>query len=467
MLKSYDAAVKRLDELFAVDRNYDFISREVSMAGRRARFYYIDSFIDSDILQRLYVYLTGLTDAPDAESIRDFVSESMPCTEVSVEQDADKFVYFVLSGTAGMLVDGFDKMLIIDVRSYPTRGIEGSENDRVLRGAHDSFNETVKKNSTLIRRRIRDPKLRFEKLTVGTASQSDVVLAYIEGRADSGYVKLLRDKISSVKVDALTLGQQSLAECLVRRRWYDPFPKFRYTERPDAAAAQILEGYVVILCDTSPEAMILPTCLLDFMQETDDYYFPPLTGSYLRILRYIVFLMTLLVTPTWYLLITNPVWIPDWLAFIRVTSEYSLPIIAQLFLTEFALDGLKLASMNTPSSLSGTFGVVGGLILGDFAVQVGWFIPEVIVCMAFAAVANFSQSSYELGYAFKFMRMILLALTWLLGLWGYVAGLVLIVVLAAINPTANGKRNYLYPLIPFDGRALKRLLTREKLKPTR
>ena len=123
--------------------------------------------------------------------------------------------------------------------------------------------------------------------------------------------------------------------------------------------------------------------------------------------------------------------------------------------------------MNTPSSLSGTFGVVGGLILGDFAVQVGWFVPEVIVCMAFVGVANFSQSSYELGYAFKFMRMMLLFLTWLLGLWGYVAGLVLIVVLAAINPTANGKRNYLYPLIPFSGRALKRLLTRERLKVTR
>lgn len=463
--ESYDANVSYFDRLFGIGANYDFISRELSFAGRRAHFYYIDSFIDSDTLQRLYVFLCGLKEIKSPETLQSFAASCMPYTEISIERDAGKFVYSVMSGTAGMLLDGFpDAAVIIDVRSYPTRGIEQSENDRVLRGAHDSFTETVKQNSTLIRRRIRDPKLTFEKLTLGETSKSDVVIAYIADKADPGYVSELKSKIGSIHVDALTLGQQSLAECLVKRRWYNPFPKFRCTERPDTAAAQLLEGYVVILCDTSPEAMILPTCLFDFMQETDDYYFPPLTGSYLRLLRYIVFLLTLLLTPTWYLLITHPTWIPDSLNFIFVDTEVNLPIIAQLFIIEFALDGLKLASMNTPSSLNNTFGVVGGLILGDFAVQIGWFVPEVIVYMAFVAIANFSQSSYELGYAFKFMRMLLLLLTWLFGLWGYIGGLVLIIILAATNSTANGKRNYLYPLIPFNGRALKRLIVREKLR---
>ena len=466
--KDYDENEKYLDDLFGIGRNYDFISRGLDISGRRVRFYYIDSFVDSDTLQRLYVWLCGLGKTPSADDIEDFASKFMPCAEVSVEEDLSKFVYSVMSGTAGMLVDGFGKTgIIIDVRKYPTRGIEQSENDRVLRGAHDSFTETVKQNSTLIRRRIRDPRLTFEKLTIGETSKSDVVLSYIEGKADPEYVDYLRKKITSTKVDALTLGQESLAECLVKRRWYNPFPKFRTTERPDAAAAQILEGFVVILCDTSPEAMILPTCLLDFMQETDDYYFPPLTGSYLRILRFLVFILTLIMTPTWYLLISNPGWIPPWLDFIKISGEVNLPVIVQLFIIELALDGLKLASMNTPSSLNNTFGVVGGLILGDFAVQVGWFIPEVIVYMAFVAVANFSQSSYELGYAFKFMRMILLFLTWLFGIFGYVGGLLLIIILAATNETANGKRNYLYPLIPFNGKALKRLIVREKLKVER
>ncbi len=463
--ESYDENIKYFDSLFKIGTNYDFISRELNIKTKRVHFYYVDSFIDSDILQRLYLYLCSLDEEPTAENIEHFASEYMPCTEVSIVRDREKFVYSVMSGTAGMLIDRSDSAgIIIDVRKYPTRGIEQSENDRVLRGAHDSFTETIKQNSTLIRRRIRDPDLIFEKLTVGETSKSDIVLAYIDKKADPEYVEYLKSKITSIKADALTLGQESLAECLIKRKWYDPFPKFRTTERPDTAAAQILEGYVVILCDTSPEAIILPTCLFDFMQETDDYYFPPLTGSYLRILRYIVFLLTLFFTPTWYLLITHPEWLGEKLEFLKVSSEVNLPIILQLFIIEFALDGLKLASMNTPSSLNNTFGVVGGLILGDFAVQIGWFVPEVIVYMAFVSIANFSQSSYELGYAFKFMRMLLLALTALFGVIGYVVGIMIILILAATNKTANGKRNYLYPLIPFNGRALKRLLVRERLR---
>ena len=200
------------------------------------------------------------------------------------------------------------------------------------------------------------------------------------------------------------------------------------------------------------------------MQDTDDYYFPPLTGSYLRLLRYFVFAFTLLLTPTWYLLISNPKLIPTWLEFITVDTECNMPIILQLFRIEFALDGLKLASMNTPSSLNNTFGVVGGLILGDFAVQIGWFVPEVIVYMAFVAIAGFSQPSYELGYAFKFMRMLVLTTTAIFGLPGYIGGIALTVALVISNKTVNGKRNYLYPLIPFNGRALKRLIVREKLR---
>ena len=169
-------------------------------------------------------------------------------------------------------------------------------------------------------------------------------------------------------------------------------------------------------------------------------------------------------TPTWYLFISNPEWIPSWLDFIKVKNECNLPVLLQLFIIEFALDGLKLASMNTPSSLNNTFGVVGGLILGDFAVQIGWFVPEVIVAMAFVAVANFSQSSYELGYAFKLLRLMLLVTTALFGLYGYIGGIVLILIFTATNTTLNGRRNYLYPLIPFNARALKRLIIREKLR---
>ncbi len=461
---SYEEKKRALGGLFGVGKNYDFVGREYSFTHFRASLYFIDSFIKSDELELLLIYLADLEE-PVPEELEAFAAKHLPGAEVSVMTEEEAFVSAVLSGTVGMIFDLPDAAgVVLDLRSYPTRGIEQSENDRVLRGAHDSFVETIKQNTTLIRRRIRDPRLTFEKFSIGERSKTDVVMAYLEGEASDEYVKNLRAKLNAIRADALTLGQQSLAECLIKRGWYDPFPKFRYTERPDMTAAQLLEGNVVLLCDTSPEAMILPTCLFDFMQETDDYYFPPLTGSYLRLLRYAVFFLTMLLTPTWYLLISDPSRLPAWLGFLRVRNECEIPIIVQLFLIEFALDGLKLASMNTPSSLNNTFGVVGGLILGDFAVQIGWFVPEVIVCMAFVAIAGFTQSSYELGYAFKFMRMMLLLTTALFGVWGYFGGLALAVLLAASNRTVNGKRNYLYPLIPFNAKALKRLVVRERLR---
>jgi stage V sporulation protein AF len=284
----------------------------------------------------------------------------------------------------------------------------------------------------------------------------------MKDRADGDYVRELKRKIGSIDTDSLTLGHESLAECLIRKKWYNPFPKIRFTERPDSAAAQLLEGSVLILCDNSPEAMVMPATIFDFMQETNDFYFQPLTGSYIRAVRYAVFWLALYLVPLWYLFATHQGLVPDWLGFIIPREMGRIPLIAQILLVEFIIDGLRMASLNTPNMLSNSLSVVGGLILGDFAVEIGWLIPEVILYMAFVAIANFTQRSYELGYAFKFMRIILLVLTALFGVWGFIGGSLLTVVLIATNETVNGKRSYLYPLIPFDYKALRSLFVRVK-----
>jgi len=210
--------------------------------------------------------------------------------------------------------------------------------------------------------------------------------------------------------------------------------------------------------------MVLPSTIFDFMQESNDFYFPPLTGTYIRIVRYLVFFMTLVITPLWYLLLEYPELVPGWLTFALPEETGSLPIFVQLLLVEFIIDALRLASLNTPNMLNNSLSIVGGLILGDFAVDIGWLIPEVILYMAFVAIANFTQRSYELGYAIKFLRILLLILTAIFGFWGFVGGFVLVIVLIATNSTVNGKRNYLYPLIPFHGKALLSLLVRVKKK---
>ncbi|MBO5410338.1 MAG: spore germination protein, partial [Clostridia bacterium] len=269
----------------------------------------------------------------------------------------------------------------------------------------------------------------------------------------------VRKKLSSVSINSLTMSQQSLIECLVPKQRLNPFPKVRYTERPDAAAASVLEGSIIILTDNSPAAMIVPSGIFDFLQDTNDFYMSPLIGSYLRIVRMLVFALTILMVPTWFLLIQNPEFIPPWLNFLKIEEPNDMPVIVQLFVVEIVIDALRLASINTPNALSSSFAVVGALVLGEFAVSAGWFVPEVVLYMAFVAISNFAQPSFELGYAFKLFRMMMIALTALLNVWGYVAGLIIIALEIAFNKTVTGQ-SFLYPLVPFNARALLNLLFR-------
>ena len=463
----YKVNTSMLDEIFAVDTNFDLTGREIAFAGQDAKLYFLDSFMNGDRFERLLIFFAELQKdkrITPADAVR-FVKEAVPYSEVTTTNDTEQLIYFVMSGTICLISSAFpSEAVIIDLRYYPSRSIGEPSNDKVLRGARDGFVEAVKPNISMIRRRIRDTNFRAKRVVVGKKSKTDVAICYLEGVADEAYVKKLEKKLAELEVGSLSLGHQSLAEALVPTKWYNPFPKFRYSERPDTAAASILEGSVVIVTDASPEVMILPTGIFDFLQEANDYYLPPFTGCYLRVLRHIVFFITLVLTPTWYLLIQNADRLPGWLDFIKITHEYSLPLIVQLFLVEFALDGLKLASLNTPDTLTNSLSVVGGLILGDFAVEIGWLIPEVIVYMAVVAIANFTQPSYELGFAFKFMRMLMLIMTALLGVIGYIASALIVIFLIVSNNTVDGSRSYLYPLIPFNGKALMRVLFRVSAK---
>ena len=462
---SFDENIDTLDGILNVKDNFDIIKREMEINSQRVVMYYIDGFVTAQIMQKLMMHLTSVKSfgSGKAGDVERFVKTSVPSVEVDAVYDYDTIVTMVLSGCSAILSDGFGAgAVIVDARSYPARATEEPGNDKVMRGARDGFVETLIFNTAMVRRRIRDPRLRVKYANVGERSKTDVAVVYIEGKADPVYVKQLIEKINSIKTDALPMGHQSLIECLIKKRWYNPFPKVRCTERPDAACASILEGSVIVLCDTSPEAMILPTSIFDFLQETDDYYYPSFTGTYLRLIRQMVFLGAIFLTPVWYTLVVNAQHLPQWIAFIVPRDMGQVPIIAQLIIVEFVLDGLKLASLNTPSVLSNSFSVVGGLLLGDFAVQIGWLCPDAIFYMAIEAIAGFTQSNYELGFAFKFMRILSIILVHFLNYWGLILGTLITIILVATNKTVLGKRDYLYPLIPFNWKALKSLLFRVK-----
>ena len=474
----YRDNIKLIDSILHPQRNFDIIKKPLTVGDGELTLYFIDGFVKDAVMQKLMMHLVSLEglgagnkgkydtwekSAPVSQTVAAFVHAHLPYVETDATSDIEMMIQMVLSGATLVLGSTFGEYgIIIDARTYPARSTGEPEGDKVMRGARDGFVETLIFNTALIRRRIRDPELTMSYISIGKSSQTDIVVCYMANRADPDYVEKLKKKLKSIKTDSLVLGHESLAECLIKQRWYNPFPKIRYTERPDSAAAQLLEGSVLVICDNSPEVMVLPSSIFDFMQETNDFYFPPLTGTYIRTVRHVVFLLALYLVPVWYLLVMHPQFVPEWLQFIIPQETGRLPLIAQLLLVEFIIDGLRMASLNTPNMLSNSLSVVGGLILGDFAVNIGWLIPEVILYMAFVAIANFTQRSYELGYAIKFLRILLLILTAVLGVGGFVAGNILIAVLLLTNKTVNGKRSYLYPLIPFNFKAFKSLFVRVK-----
>ncbi len=449
-------------QALGVGENFDVICRPISIGGREACMYLIDGFCKDELMQKLLQYLMDLTPEDMPEGMEGISRQFTPYVEVETQDDGGRIIQSLLSGMFVLLIDGYSQALLIDARTYPARSVEEPEKDKVLRGSKDGFVETIVFNTALIRRRIRSPQLHMELLSAGDSSHTDIVLCYMKGRVEEGFLETIREKIKKIRVDALTMNQESLAECLYQRKWYNPFPKFKYTERPDAAAAQVLEGNLVILVDNSPSAMILPTTIFDVMEEADDYYFPPITGTYLRLARFLISLLTYLITPTFLLLMQNPQWIPGSLSFIQLKEAPNIPLIWQFFILELAIDGLKLAAVNTPNMLSTPLSVLAALVLGEFSVNSGWFSPEVMLYMAFVAIANYTQSNYELGYALKFLRMLNLVLTQLFHLWGYLGAILLAALLVCCNRTV-AHTSYVYPLIPFDWKALKSCLIRRRL----
>ena len=459
----FDYNEKFFDRYFRTEINYDVVGTRFNVGKRKAKLYFIDGFIDGDTSERVMNFMMQANKiSAEKESAKEFAQSLISYMEIELSKDIETVARVVYSGAMLIIVDGFDTGFLVKTRSYPKRSVSEPDNDKVLSGAHDGFVESLLINTALVRRRIRDRELIMEVQQAGTRSKTDIAICYLDNKADKKTVADLRKRIQEIDVNTMNMSQESLIECLVRKQKWNPFPKVRYTERPDAASASIAEGSIVVFVDNSPSAMIIPTGFFDFLQDPNDYYFPPCIGTYLRFVRGIIFGLALLLAPVWYLLIKNPSFIPEWLSFIQIKEYYSMPIIAQLLIIEIVIDALKLASLNTPNSLSNSFSVIGALVLGDLAVSAELFSSEVVLFMAFVAIANFAQPSFELGYAFKLSRIFIVVMTAIFNLWGFITGLVIVMLVIAFTKTVTG-RGYLYPLIPFNGKAISRLLIRHSI----
>ena len=437
-----DKNVDYMNQMLPVEDSFDIVQRDIQIGGKDATFYFIDGFTKDESMLKIMDSFFNIKEGDMPKDAAAFATTCIPYVEVDVIGDFDQIFRNLLSGVTCLFIDGYQACLAIDCRTYPARSVDEPDKDKSLRGSRDGFVETIVFNTALMRRRIRDRHLVMKMLEVGESSRTDVALCYMDDRVDQELLKNLNYRIRDIKVDDLRMNQQSLAECLFKRKWYNPFPKFKFTERPDTAAACLLEGKVVILVDNSPSAMILPTSILDIIEEANDYYFPTLTGMYLKISRALITFLTIFLTPVFLLFMQNLSWLPKIFAFVAVKDTVNIPLIFQLLMLEVAIDGLRLAALNTPSMLSTPLSVIAGLVMGEFSVKSGWFNAGVMLYMAFVAVANYTQPNFELGYALKFMRLELLVLTAVFNWIGFLAGTVIVVCSICFNKTLSG-RSYL------------------------
>ena len=439
---SFEENIRYMNEILPVKESFDIIRRDIVIGVKASVFYYIDGFIKDEVMLKIMDSFLSVPEEDMPEDAETFIQKQVPYVEVDIAEDFDDVIRNVLSGPACLFIDGYKECILLDCRTYPARSVDEPDKDKSLRGSRDGFVETIVFNTALMRRRIRDPHLIMEMTEAGQASRTDIAICYMSDRVDRELLDNLKKRIESLQLGDLRMNQQSLAEALFKRKWFNPFPKFKYTERPDTAAACLLEGKVILLVDNSPSAMILPTSILDMIEEANDYYFPTVTAVYLKTTRTLITIATVFFTPLYLLFMQNLEWLPDVFEFVAVRDTVNIPLIFQFLLLEISIDGLRLAAMNTPTMLSTPLSVIAGIVMGEFSVQSGWFNSEVMLYMAFVAVANYTQPNFELGYALKFMRLMLLVLTALFDLYGFIAGCILVLCFLIFNKTLSG-RNYM------------------------
>ncbi len=456
--------VKNFKEFVKFDKNFDMIFRSFKIGNQKAGMFLIDGNSSAQTSTQILRSMMDKKVQPgQIFTENDMLMSNIPFVEIATGKDLESSAYALMLGSLVLFVDKIDTVFVIDAKSFPQRDTTEPEKDKVVRGSHDGFVEISIFNSALVRRRIRSEQLCMERFLVGKQSKSDIVVCYMDNLCDKKFLKELKNKLESIDIQALTMNQETLSEALFPPKWYNPYPVVRYSERPDETSAAILQGGIVLLIDNSSSAMILPTHFIDFLRDANDYYFRPITAFYYRIVKTLLLVFSVVFTPIWLYYMNNPEQIPGWLEILRINSEFKVPIFVQLLVMEFVLEVVRISTLNTPSSLGGSLSIVGALLIGEYAVSSGWLTAETIFYMAFLAIALYVYPNFEFGYALKFIRIVMLCMVQLFGLWGLGISIVGFFIFTASIKAVDGS-GYFYPFIPFSFKKIKEFLGRGRLR---
>ncbi|WP_053982945.1 spore germination protein [Niameybacter massiliensis] len=429
---------KNIDNITYLFKNCtDVVKREVNIGMLTPiRIYgvYIDGMVNRDVLENFFlsriidyknlngerIPMTG----PKTQIIMDHFSATFDIREA---QNMDQMVSGILSGDAAIFIDGEKKGLIIACRSWPVRGVGAPETEAVVRGPRDGFVETIRFNTALIRRRIRDTKLKVEMTSVGTRSRTDIAIMYMEDIVRPELVEEVKTRLEKYKIDGVF--DSGYIEQLIEDSWKSPFPQTQSTERPDKVASSLMEGKVAIVVDTSPFVIVVPTTLNTFYQASEDYYQRWQIMSFTRILRYIVSFLSFSL-PGLYIATINfhPAMLPTSIAVSLAASREGIVLasVMEMLVMEMAFELLREAGIRLPGPVGHALGVVGGIVIGQAAVDAKLISPMIVIIVAITAVATFAIPDYGLTAAYRLLRYIFLFICALFGLYGYLIAFILL-----------------------------------------
>lgn len=453
--------ITTLHTLLPIGESFDLVTRDLYIGKTKAYFLCVNGFCRTELLQQIFSDLQYplYTQTSRIEDIRTFMDSKIGYAQTELVDSWEDILQNILSGPSLLLVDGFKQAIILDARSYPTRGIAEPDTERITKGSRDGFVETMLFNTNLIRRRIRSRHLTFSVHRVGSESRTDVTVAYLQNKVNRDLLNTLFRKLDTLDVTTLTMGSKSLEELLLPQKWWHPLPGILTTERPDLACSYLSEGHILIIVDNSPLVLILPCTIFQFIQSPEDYYKSPLVGTYFRLVRMLCIPVGLLLMPLFLLICAHyPQMAAEW----RLLSTEELTparITFYVFAVEFFLDLFRYAASINSGRFSGSLSIVGGLLIGDIAVSLHWASTEVLFYGAITLLASLAITNPEFSDALRVYRIFLIVVTGLFGLSGFISGLALVLLSATTTPTFGGM-SYFWPLFPFNGTALKALLFR-------
>ncbi|MDD6191486.1 MAG: spore germination protein [Lachnospiraceae bacterium] len=395
-------------------------------------------------------FLARLSLMPEEEIYRLLQENGMGLSDVMLYETAEEAGAGLLTGDAILLVDGFPLAMKIPDKGYPGETVQDTDSEKVLRGTNEGFNENVKINTALMRKRLQSTDLKVEEMVLGVRTKTLVNVVYMKGIVKQELVDQVKMRLSDFLIDGIL--DSGMAEQLTEETWISPFPQIQTTLRPDRAVMEVLDGKVVVLCNNTPSALVMPADYNSFVQTTDDYYQRPWIASFGRMLRYIATFFAVSL-PGLYLAVTNfqtgilPTTLL--LSFAAARQGVPFPAVVEVILMELSFELLREAGVRLPGAMGNTIGIVGGLIIGQAAVDANIVSPIVVIVVAFTALCSFSIPNEEFASAFRLLKFFVILMSAWLGFFGFLWSMVAILTHLALLKSFG--HPYLIPYVGIKG----------------